>query len=132
VRVKYGNVWLASGGVEGTSGTSLGLSQQNDEKAAIRAAATEFFDRGGRRTTFGFTVTKLFASEAALIAFFATHIADLPGRADLQLFADDAGDEDTSAVMENAVLDSLEHSELRGVSLRLRYSFSGGVFTEPA
>lgn len=132
MRAKYGSVWIAPGGVEGTTGAGWQCSQQNDEFVLLGAEAASFFARGGRATSFPFSVNRVFGTEAAAILFMATHVAELAQQGDLQLFADDALDDDPAAELLEAVLEGVEFSEIRGCSLLVKYTFRGGVFTAPA
>lgn len=125
MKVKYSTTWLATGRLEGTSGSSWNGAQINDEVAFFRAAAASFFARGGRSTTFAFRVAKTFESEAALLFWAATHFSTLPTQADLILTDDD---ETVAVMLADAVIDQPRIANVIGVSLLIEYTFRGGLF----
>ncbi len=126
MKVKFGNTWLATGGLEGTSGASWNGSQVNDEAAFFRAAAKSFFPRGSRETKFAFRVSRGFETEADAIEFAALHFGELPQEGTLLL----TDEEETFALsLAGAVIEDFKAGDVKGVSLVVEYAFRGGLFT---
>lgn len=124
MRVLYSSTWLASGGLQGTSGANWNGQQVNDEAQFFRAAASTFYARGNRSTKFGFGVNTGFNTEADAIAFAALQINGLPQQADLTV-SDELGR--IAVVLSSAVLDSVT-PKVDGINVFTRYEFSGGVW----
>jgi len=96
-----------------------------DEFSFMRADFATLYARGRKPKQFSFKVTALFASEAALLYFLATHEDILPKQADLTLIDDDAA---VALVMADAVV-NVQVSQVRGVACEVTYNFRGSRFT---
>lgn len=126
MKAKYGNTWLALGGLEGTSGANWNGTQVNDDLAFFRAAARSFTPRGGRETVFGFRVGRGFDTEALAAEFCGLHFGQLPVQGDLLL----TDEESTFALtLADAVLESVRIADVIGTFVVVEYSFRGGLFT---
>ncbi len=125
MRVLYSSTWLATGGLQGTSGANWNGQQVNDEAQFFRAAAVTYYARGNRSTKFGFGVNLQFNTNADALLFAAVQLNALPQQADLTV-SDDPGT--VAVLLASAVLDSVT-PKVEGVNVFVRYEFSGGIWT---
>jgi hypothetical protein len=124
MKVRFGTIWLAPGGIESTSGFSINGQQINDPIQFYRATSTLFRPRGQRSDAIAFVSERKFNSVAEAERFLATFFSDLPEQADLYLFCGD--DAEQIVVYEDAVINNVARSS-RGVSVTLQFNLSAGL-----
>ena len=126
--VAFAGVLLASQNValgrSGPFGQRLNGSQVNDPTAFFGATAGSYYARGNRGTVYSFSVNWLFTTEDACEAFLFDHFRLLPEQGDLVVTASDG----TTRILEDAVIDDPQFSEIRGCVCVVTYTFRGGLF----
>lgn len=118
-----GTETLAAGRV--LSGLSLNGTPILDVAQLFRGEFATVFGRGDGPESCTFTVRRFFASDAAALAFMATHRATLPVQAALALIDDDAG---AAYVMADAVR-AVQFPQRIGLCVVVEYTFTGSRFT---
>lgn len=121
MKIRFGNFWLASGGVESPVGLSINGQQINDEQQFYLALAVTLQPRGNRSTSIGFSVERNFNSVRLASRFVLTHFDDLPEQAPLYLFVGSDADGEWIR-FDDAVVDNSGTQQL-GVSVTVAYSF---------
>lgn len=125
MRIKFANLFLSNGGLEGPSGLSVNGDQVIDDAQFFRALASVFYARGNDSTSVSFTVTREHASEKAAEVYVLTHRKNLPKEGDLVFYCGFPGDEQQVALL-GAVLAGTSASYL-GRTSRLSYTLQAGL-----
>lgn len=108
----------------GPSGITLNGQPVADIWQAVGADYATVFGRGDGPVELGFSVTRLFSSEAAMLTFVGTHREALPNQDDLY-WTDEA--ESVALLLEDA-LREVRFSALTARSVRVDYKFTGSRF----
>lgn len=125
MRIKFANLFLSNGGLEGPSGLSVNGEQVIDDAGFFRALATVYYARGNDSTSVSFTVTREHASEKAAEVYVLTHRKNVPKEGDLVFYCGFPGDEQQVALL-GAVLAGTSAVYL-GRTSRLTYTLQGGL-----
>jgi hypothetical protein len=125
MKVRYANIVLSDGLIEGPSGFSHNGQQINDRFDLVRAAAAVFVPRGNRSATVSFSVMRQKGSLRASERLVLSHFSDLPEQGDLYLWVGTDADGEW-VKFAGAVIDNVS-TFYRGVSPGFQYSFSVGA-----
>lgn len=125
MRIKFANIWISGGGLEGPSGLSVNGDQVIDDAQFFRALATTHYARGNDSTSISFSVEREHASTKAAEVYVLMHRKNLPKEGDCVFYCGAPGDEQEVALI-GAVLSTTGGSYL-GRSTRLTYTIQGGL-----
>lgn len=128
MKIRIGNTWLASGGLEAASDVSVNGQQAVDDAAFFRALAATFYARGQRRTEITFSVEREHGSLKDAEVFLLTHWGDLPEGGDVVFTCGEGADTQNVALL-GAVLEAMPQGVYRGRSTRVSYTIRGGLPT---
>jgi hypothetical protein len=126
VKVKYGSLWLATGGKEAAQNVQLNGTQVVDVQQLFRAAAVRPVGRGNKADTLAFSVRLAKGTLRLAERFLLSHLAHLPTDGQLEIVC--GRDSDSETFYNHAALVSVERTQL-GVSPSIRYTFTCGLFT---
>jgi hypothetical protein len=127
VKVKYADLWLATGGREAAANVAVNGTQVVDIQQLFNATAVRPVARGNKADTFSFSVRLLKTSLLYSERFILSHLANLPGSGQLEAVCGRDGDQQSFFL--DAVLQSVERTYL-GLTPAVRYTFVGGLWTE--
>lgn len=125
MRIKFADLWLSGGGLEGSSGLSVNGDQVIDDAQFFRALATKHYARGNDSTAVSFTVAREHASEKAAEVYVITHRKNLPKEGDLIFYCGFPGNEQQVALL-GAVLSSTSADYIGRTSF-LTFTLLGGL-----
>lgn len=125
MRIKFANIFLSNGGLEGPSGLTVNGEQVVDEAQFFRALAATYYARGNDSTEVGFTVSREHGSHKLASVFMLMHRRNVPKEGDLIVYCGDPGDEQQVALI-GAVLVS-SGASFEGVSSTTTYTIRGGL-----
>lgn len=125
MRIKFANIWISGGGLEGPSGLSVNGDQVIDDAQFFRALAATHYARGNDSTSISFSVEREHASTKAAEVYVLMHRKNLPKEGDCVFYCGAPGDEQEVALL-GAVL-SITGGSYLGRSTRLTYTIQGGL-----
>ncbi len=123
--------WLAPGGTAAASDVRLNGSQIVDDASFFQAASMAFYSRGNLGVNFSFTTKWLFNTplNAEVFVLMLPSLVPLGNDSAAVLQCICGSEPNTQTVyMENAVLESVEVIEQRGLSVTVRYNIKGPGF----
>jgi hypothetical protein len=102
-------------------------SRRIQEAQFFRATASQFYDRGNRKTEITFDTTRQFADQVTAESFILLHETQFPGQFLATFMAGRSGAGATaSRYLQNATVESVA-SSLTGCTTRHSYRITGGV-----
>lgn len=127
--ITYGSTVLISGGSSGVLALRINGQELVDIAHFFRAAAITAFARANKSTNFEFEAWWNFNTRGLAEAFVISHWASLANSGTLTIVC---GDGEVSPVTYTmaAVLESVSLSEWKGISVKMRYAFVGGIFIQ--
>ncbi len=96
-----------------------------DKQPAVRGTAQKSVSRGNLLESLAFSVNVLFETIAAADEYFVSYAAALPRSGTLKIVLDELN----YYTISNATIDQIARG-IRGVSVSLRYTISGGAITK--
>ncbi|MBC8011458.1 MAG: hypothetical protein H7067_15345 [Burkholderiales bacterium] len=130
MKVKYGSLWLASGGKEAAQDVRLNGRQVVDVQQLFNAAAVRPHGRGNKVDVFSFAIKLDKASRKLSERFLLSHFSDLPINGQLELVCGRAEDEGgEQSFFNQCAFETCERTYV-GRSPAIRYTFVCGLFTE--
>jgi len=122
MKVRFGSIWLAPGGIEFASGFSVNGQQVNDPVQYYRAAAMAFRPRALRSDTISFSVMRRFDTQKEAESFVLTHLLDLPAQESLYLFC--GYDDDQTIVRYDGTVVNSAQRTFSGTTVTIQYNLS--------
>ena len=125
MKVQFGSIWLAPGGIEFASDFTVNGQQVNDPVEFYRAASVAFFPRGLRSDTITFSVIRKFDTNKEAESFVLTHFQDLAQQESLYLYC--GYDDDQTIVRYDGVVIDQPVRTFKGTSVIVQYTFRAGI-----
>ena len=129
MQIQYGSTILSAGGTQGPAGIRFNGALMSDEAALFRAITESVFSRGNKKTAFSFAVWQVFNTRGLAESFILSHWAGLAGTDTLTITCGDGEATQYYYQLLGSVLESVDIEEWNGLSVRVRYNFTGGLFT---
>jgi len=134
VKIKWGSTWLADDDAP-AFGVVVSGRQIVQEVQFIRAASAAFFSRANRSMTISFSASRSFGTIKSAELFRFSHYALLNNTDDVEFTCGTPAEEPSVVLMENAVLESVNFPQTRGVVVTGEYVIKvanvTGIGTEP-
>lgn len=128
MQIQFGSTVLVPGGSQGVVGAKLNGRQVSDAATFFRAIAGTFFSRGNKTTDFQFDAWWYFNTIGDAENFILSHWASLAASDLLTVTCGDGEAVQYVYQIPLAVLESVTLAEWKGTSVRMHYTFQGGLF----
>jgi hypothetical protein len=129
MQIQFGSEILATSATNGPSGLTINGALVTDEAQLFRAIANTIYARGNKKTELSFTVWNVFNTRGLAESFIVSHWSGLAASDILSITCGDGEATQYVYQMAGTVADPVAVEEWRGLSVRVRYRFTGGLFT---